>query len=74
MIHFLFPYFISKLLSEMLLIHVQVEVIRFLTAILAGDFKLLMHLVGTLKHLHYIAKNESFFLVLNFDFISQSCH
>jgi F-box/leucine-rich repeat protein 2/20 len=35
------------------------EVIRFLTAILAGDFKLLMHLVGTLKHLHYIAKNES---------------
>jgi hypothetical protein len=59
MIHFLFPYFISKLLSEMLLIHVQVEVIRFLTAILAGDFKLLMHLVGTLKHLHYIAKNES---------------
>lgn len=34
----------------MLIIHVQVEVARLLTAIVAGDFKLLIHLVGKWKY------------------------
>jgi len=47
------PYFISKTVSEMLIIHGQIEVARLLIAVLEGEFKLLKHLVGTWKCLHY---------------------
>lgn len=46
------PYFISKSVSEMLIIHGQIEVARLLIAVLEGEFKLLKHLVGTWKCLH----------------------